>query len=204
VNGINSGLESISGSKSVADITESWTDGALSAAVGYYLFTDALLSGSATSKAVVLGAVPGLVGGFKKWLNEGKTLDLSASNVGFLLSAFLTYCLHTGSIMDGDLALKIVASLNLINGLGGMFAPDLVAKLPWSGAGSATVAAGVGAAVLALSTGSSASQALAYSVVPSLFKSIDAMFISKDGSGDQNVAALMTLFQVAVVATNIA
>lgn len=205
LNGIDAGLSSISGAKSAADIVEGWTsDGALAAAVGYYLFADAVLGGGETAKAVVMGSLPGLIGAIKGWLNGGKAIDLSGSNVSLIITAFLTYCLHTGTILDGDLALKIVGGLNLVNGLGGMFAPDLVSKLPWDGAGSPALAAGVGAAVLALATGSGATTAVAYSVVPTLFKSVDSLLISKSVDGDENVALIMMLIQAAVVATNLA
>lgn len=198
LNGVDAGLSTISGAKGWGDIVEGWTDGALAAAVGYYLFADAILGGGDTSKAVVLGALPGLVGAVKGWLNGGKKVDLSGSNVSLLIKAFLTYCLHTGTILEGDLALQIVAGFGIVNGLGGMFAPDLVAKLPWDGSASPATCAGVGAAVYALTTGASATQAFAYSVVPALVQSLQGIGDSDD------MGKLVTLIQAAVVATNLA
>jgi len=122
----------------------------------------------------------------------------SGSNVSLLIKAFLTYCLHTGTILEGDLALQIVAGFGIVNGLGGMFAPDLVAKLPWDGSASPATCAGVGAAVYALTTGASATQAFAYSVVPALVQSLQGIGDSDD------MGKLVTLIQAAVVATNLA
>jgi len=196
--GVDAALETISDSKSAADVAEGWAkDSGAASAVGYYLFANAVLGGEDTSKAIVLGSLPGLAGAIMGWLNGGKSFDLSGDNVSLLITGFLTYALHTGTLVDGDLALKIVAGLNLVNGLGGMFVPDMVSNLPWSGAASPALAAGTGAAVYALTTGASATQALAYSVVPTLYNSV----MNMGGSGD--VATIMGLFQAAVVATNL-
>ena len=56
--GVDAALETVSGSESAADVAEGWAkDGAAAAAVGYYLFANAVLSGGDTSKAVVLGSL---------------------------------------------------------------------------------------------------------------------------------------------------
>lgn len=195
--GVDAALETVSGSESAADVVEGWAkDGGAAAAVGYYLFANAVLGGGDTSKAVVLGSLPGLAGALKGWLNGGKKLDLSEANLSLLINGVLVYALQTGTLIDGDLALKIAAGLGLVNGLGGMFAADAVGNLPWAGAASPALAAGTGAAVYALTTGASATQALAYSIVPTLYNSL-----VNGGGGD--VAAIMAVFQAAVVATNL-
>ena len=102
---------------------------------------------------------------------------------------------ESGTLIDGDLALKIVAGVNIINGVNGMF--DVTDALPWSGAASPALALGTGAAVYALTTGSSATQAFAYSVVPTLYNSLTSMGDSDD------VGTIMGLFQALVVASNL-
>ena len=102
-------------------------------------------------------------------------------------------------VLDGDLAIKIAAGWNLVNGLSGWLAPDIAAKLPWEGSassGQAQLATGVGAAIYALNTGKDATQAIGYSVLPSLVGGL------MDGMPEGN-AMVSTLIQATVVAATL-
>lgn len=170
---------------------------------GYYLLVKAALDGTDTSAAVVTSMVPSLVGAVKGWLNSKDKVALNADNLSLVITGFLAYALHTSSLIDGDLALKLYAGYQLVNGLGGWLMKDAVANLPWSGCdskGEAQLAAGIGAAVYALATGKSANEAVGYSAVPALLGALDAKFVSNDAAGDDRVNTIMTLVNAAVVA----
>ena len=88
-------------------------------------------------------------------------------------------------------------------GLGGMFAPDLVANIPLSPAANPAISAGMAASVYALQDGNDGTKALAYGVIPSLYESVKSVLIDKSGTGDENIATIRMLIEAAVVACNL-
>lgn len=166
--------------------------------LGYYLFANSALDGNDLAKTIVLGNLPALTAAVKDFIANPK-VDLSEGNLSLLVTALVTYSLHTGTLLDGDLAIKIAAGWNLVNGLSGWLAPDIAAKLPWEGSassGQAQLATGVGAAIYALNTGKDATQAIGYSVLPSLVGGL------MDGMPEGN-AMVSTLIQATVVAATL-
>ena len=205
--GIDAGLATISGARSMEDVVENLTNRTIAASLGFYLLTDGILGGTDQARAVVLGSLPRVVGGIKSWMDDEKKLNISPNRVGLVVAAFLTYCLHTGTILEPDLALKLVGAISLVNGMGGMVSKafgDVDAeeeRWPWTPAPSLT--AGFGAAVSAIALGSSDSVAIAFAIMPILFASFDALVLSNTRTENRPIAWLTTAFEGVVVMATI-